>query len=155
MRRLVLVAVLGLVAGCASDILGVGDDDGDWEFSEGEDSISREPYAQAVLETFDRMDLVVRCREGEFDVFVSTDFVTASGAVRYRIDDDPFRSETWSEAVSFDALFYPGNARPLADRLTNADEMVFEARQFGGTLHETTFRVSGLENALPRVLAAC
>jgi hypothetical protein len=150
--RLIILPLLVLLSGCL-DVL--GPDDGSWEFSEGNDPISGEPFAQAILDRFYPLSLVVRCRSGTLDVYVKTDFITDSGQVRYRIDDGQYRAETWSEATDYQALFYRGDDRAFARQLTGASSMIFEAREHVGDLHRRTFQLHGLGAHLPKIEAAC
>lgn len=153
MRATIAVLALALTATGCDDI--TGPDDGRWNYSEGTDEVSGQPWANAILSGGSGMDLVVRCRLGSFSVYVRTDFVTSSGRVRYRIDNDSEVTQTWGESEGFDALFYRGDAVAFAKRLANAEKMVFAAREYSGPEHTATFRLPGLEVHLPKIRSKC
>jgi hypothetical protein len=152
MRRIACALALLLLPACEGITT---PDDGDWEFSRGTDNISGRPWAHARNNSFDGMLLYVRCREGEFDVYVTTDFITDSGAVRYRIDDNGHRSETWTESTDFQALFYRGDSRAFARTLARSSRLIFEAREYVDGLHQATFHLEGLDIHLPEIESAC
>lgn len=153
MRRLILLVLVLALAGCENP---VGLKDGGWTYSSGTDKVSGQPWAQAVLDDdTSRYELVIQCAEGVFRVYVTTFFITQDGSVRYRLDEQTQRVQTWSEATSFKGLFYRGDARAFAKELVTAKKMVFEAREYLGNPFVGTFTLEGLNYDLPKIEAAC
>jgi hypothetical protein len=96
-----------------------------------------------------RPALIVRCMASSMHVFVLTGSAmqmereTEDHTVTFRFDDEPERTERWTDAAEHDALFAPDGAA-FADRLSRARTF-----RFGYTPHNAPpvtahFMVSGL-----------
>jgi Big-like domain-containing protein len=135
----------------------------EWTFSNTPDPVSGDPilYASLLAEPAvvggppSTTSLSVRCKAHSFDVYVSGDVITSSGAVRYRLDNGVTHEETWDESTDFRSLFHPGDTRAFAQQLATATTLHFEYREYVGGLIEATFTVAGLGAHLPALLAGC
>lgn len=154
MRRLIAaLATVLTVAGCEDPS---GPDGGLWAYSEGTDYLTGRPWADAALRHAESgMVLYVACSEGAFYVYVFTDFITDSGAVRYRLDEGSQRTGDWTESTDSQALFYPGSSRTFARELAGSDVMIFEAREQAAGSKAATFQLGGLAAHLPGIERAC
>jgi hypothetical protein len=108
-----------------------------------------------------RTTLVVRCREGNTEVYVVTGMAAnpelgayQQATVRTRLDADPPQTETWGEATSNDALFAQDGVL-FAMALARSRTFRFEFTPFNASPVIVTFDVLGLERQLPAVARAC
>jgi len=104
--------------------------------------------------------LVVRCLSQSTDVFVFTASAmqmepnTEDHTVSFSFDDEPPRTERWSDAADHNALFAPDGAA-FAERLTRAGTL-----RFGYTPHNARpvtaqFQVSGLAEQMAPAARQC
>jgi hypothetical protein len=104
--------------------------------------------------------LVVRCLSQSTEVFVFTwsamqmEPNTEDHTVSFSFDDEPSRTERWSDAADHNALFAPDGAA-FAERLTRAGTL-----RFGYTPHNArpvipAFHVSGLAELMAPVARQC
>jgi len=105
--------------------------------------------------------LVIRCREGETELYVVTGVPAETEnalqhevTVRWRLDDSPAETETWSESTSYVGFFSP-NPVVFARMLAQTRMMRFEFTRFQSTSAVIRFDVRGLPHHLGRVAAAC
>ncbi len=108
-----------------------------------------------------RPSLIVRCKEGETDVYVVTGMSSNPelGAfeevtVRLRFDAMVPSEEVWSETTSNDALMSRDPVN-LAIRLARSRRFRVEFTPFNANPQVVTFDVRGLARHLPRIARAC
>jgi hypothetical protein len=96
-----------------------------------------------------RPELLVRYKEGDFDVYIFTDMPanpelgTDDCTVRIRLDKQEAYTEHWSEATNHRSLFSP-DPLDLVRRMAAAKVMVFEFTPFNASPQIITFDVHGL-----------
>jgi hypothetical protein len=96
-----------------------------------------------------RPELLVRYKEGEFDVYISTDMPANPEVgkddftVRVRLDKQEALTEDWSESTDHRSLFSPHPLR-LIRMMAAAKVMVFEFTPFNASPQIITFDVRGL-----------
>ncbi|MFG0252359.1 MAG: hypothetical protein ACF8NJ_05735, partial [Phycisphaerales bacterium JB038] len=107
-------------------------------------------------------ELVLACNTTTQNVFAWVDterFVTASGLVTYRFDEGGFVNQTWIEFDNFSALGHPGptnlQTKNFAIAMAGARVFGFAFTEFQGPARATLFRVTGLDDLLPSLLALC
>jgi hypothetical protein len=104
--------------------------------------------------------LLVRCKEGETDVYVATGMATSveygtdTHTVRLRFDDGVPITQQWNESTGNDALFAP-NALQLAKRMVRTKTLAFEFTPFNANPAVARFDVEGLRPHLDTVANAC
>lgn len=109
-----------------------------------------------------RPGLMVRCKEKATDVYMVTDMPASveSGddldkhTMRVRFDDAPAQRQQWSESTDKKALFAP-NAVQMARNIARAKTLRLEFTPFNASPVIATFDVSGFEQHIGRVAAAC
>ena len=128
----------------------------DWSFEQIKDEISGVPFyiAHIGAET-GPTSLYLRCKEGDLEIYVTGDAITADGDVRYRLDSGSVVEETWDESKNFHALFYPSDTHSFAETLAGADTLHFEYREFAGGPITSTFAVRGLEPYRQKLVTSC
>lgn len=119
---------------------------------------------RTVLGSRVRASLIVRCWQGrpnELDVFVAWQGIFTldrSIPIRYRFDDGPVLSVSWSRAKSGDAAFYPGDAESTLDfalQLVKARAFHFELQPSYDDRKYMRFDLSGSTAAIGKVIAKC
>jgi hypothetical protein len=104
--------------------------------------------------------LVVRCAAGKAEAFVVThgaarlEADTDDHTVTFRFDDGPETRERWPDSAEHDALFAPDGAA-FADRLMQAQTLVFGFTPHNASPVLARFNVSGLEPRLRPAAKAC
>ena len=105
--------------------------------------------------------LVVRCKEKKTDLYMVTGMAARveSGdleghTVRVRLDDAPAQRQTWNQSTDNEALFAP-NAVTLARALAKAKMLRLEFTPFNASPVIATFDVSGFDQHIGQVAAAC
>ncbi|MFT3810186.1 MAG: type VI secretion system-associated protein TagO [Micropepsaceae bacterium] len=100
--------------------------------------------------------LVVRCQERETDVYINVDtFIsTQPTRVRYRLDEEKAREETWSVSTDYKAFFVRG-AIAFARKLAASQKFVLRFTPHGDSPLEYEFDVRGLAPHLAKIAKAC
>jgi hypothetical protein len=107
-----------------------------------------------------RPRLVVRCADGETEVFVFTESAakiepeTEDHTVRYRFDADPEMVERWADSTEHDGLFAPLGAS-FAERLKGARTLAFGFTPHNAAPVSMQFPVAGLRDVLEPVEKGC
>lgn len=91
---------------------------------------------------------------GRLEIYVSGDAST-EGPVRYQLDQQPERQETWTWSDSFKSLFYPSDTRSFAQAISDGDTLKLEYPETGGGSVSSIFAVRGLDSYLDRLFADC
>jgi type VI secretion system protein VasI len=124
--------------------------------------------------------LIVRCKEGKTQVYVSTGMAASVEqdldggpvdyhTVRIRLDQADAFAEDWSESTDNKALFasdivfdqsggiaaYEGGAAEFAKQLANASMFTFQFTPFDGNTQTARFNVRGLRDHLNNLAEAC
>lgn len=127
-----------------------------------------------------RPTLIIRCKEGKTQVYVSTGMAASVEqdldggpvdyhTVRIRLDQANAFAEGWSESADNKALFasdiifdqsgaiaaYEGGAAEFAKQLANASMFTFQFTPFDGNTQTARFNVRGLRDHLNNVAEAC
>ena len=105
--------------------------------------------------------LVVRCKEKKTDVYMVTGMSASveSGdldghTVRVRFDDAAAQRQRWSESTDKEAMFAP-NAVQMARATAKAKMLRLEFTPFNASPVIATFDVSGFDEHIGKVAAAC
>jgi type VI secretion system protein VasI len=105
--------------------------------------------------------LIVRCKEKRTDVYMVTGTAASveSGdveghTVRVRFDGAAAQRQRWSQSTNNEALFAP-NAVQMARSIAKAKIVRFEFTPFNASPAIATFDVSGFDQHIGRVAAAC
>lgn len=108
-----------------------------------------------------RPTLLVRCRENETDVFMTTGGAATveSGdleghTVRVRYDDGQAQNQRWTESTSNDSLFAP-NAIAMARRIATAQTVRIGWTPFNASPVVATFDVRGFERHVREIGETC
>lgn len=104
--------------------------------------------------------LILRCKEGKFEVFVNSGFILDSDIdsetkVRIRMDDDVPFVDTWSISTDNMATFCNEPAEFLERVLLKCKKLRIGMRPFDATERVATFNVRGLEMHISTLIAAC
>jgi type VI secretion system protein VasI len=105
--------------------------------------------------------LIVRCKEKRTDVYIVTGMAASvergdldGHSVRVRFDDAPAQRQRWSESTDKEALFAP-NAVQMARNIAKAKTVRLEFTPFNASPAIAAFDVSGFQQHLGKVSAAC
>ena len=105
--------------------------------------------------------LMVRCREKSTNVYMVTGMAASvesgnldSHTVRVRFDDSPAQQQGWSESTDREALFAP-NAVQMTRNIARAKTLRLQFTPFNASPAIATFDVSGFEEHIGKVAAAC
>jgi hypothetical protein len=96
-----------------------------------------------------RPELVVRYKEGDFDVYIVTgmpanpELGTDDFTVRIRLDKQKAYTEQWSESTDRRSLFSPDPV-DLVSRMADSKFMIFEFTPFNASPQVIPFEVRGL-----------
>jgi hypothetical protein len=102
--------------------------------------------------------LVVRCKEGETDVYVTTGMTEAGdfSDIRLRFDREGAQSQRWSHSTDGEAVFYHrGEAKEFAAQLALKGALLFEITPFNSSPTHTSFSLAGSVDAIRRVAKTC
>jgi hypothetical protein len=123
-------------------------------------SLRAEQVVEGFLTTY-RPILTLRCEEGVIEAFIVTgmaadvEFGNTGGAtVRLRVDDAAAETTNTTRSTDDEALFFD-NARPLIERLTAAERLLFGFTPFNASPVETWFDLRGLDEVVPQLYEAC
>ncbi len=105
--------------------------------------------------------LIVRCRENATAVYIVTGMAASveSGdlqghTVRVRFDDASAQRQRWTESTDNEALFAP-DPIPMARNIAKAKALRLEFTPFNASPVIVTFDVSGFDERVGKVAAAC
>jgi type VI secretion system protein VasI len=104
--------------------------------------------------------LIVRCREKATNVYMVTGMSATventddTHTVRVRFDEKPAQREMWSQSTDNEALFAP-RAMQMARSIAAAKLLRLEFTPFNGSPQLVTFDVTGFDQHIGRVAAAC
>ncbi len=100
--------------------------------------------------------LVIRCSENTTNLYINFGrfLGSSSSQIRFRIDDQPPRSETWSLSTNSEAMF-ANNDIGLIRQLMPAHSLVVQTTPYGSNPIQATFTLDGLLNAISPVQQAC
>lgn len=124
-----------------------------WEFSSEENDVTKEvtQYAIAYLGRF-----VVRNSKESLDCFINThEFLetvdnldSRKSRVRYRFDDGPVVSQTWSISEDNTALFYPGKScASFINKIKAAKKFYFEYQPADKIAQTISINIQGFPEA--------
>ena len=107
-------------------------------------------------------ELVVRCREGETDVYVITgmdanpEYGSSLATVRWRVDDKPPIEEGWGASTDGNGLFAGSyDSRRVIDSMLTGSRLRFEFTPFRANKAMADFGTAGLQSHIREVAAAC
>lgn len=105
-------------------------------------------------------DLAVLCAAGTFYVVVIADGIAiGSPTVAFRFDDAPAQGATWLVGSDTGTLIFPGTTnashKNFATAIAASSRFRFTFQEASGSTHELDFRVTGLADRLPPLLAGC
>lgn len=105
--------------------------------------------------------LVLRCQEGETDVYIVTGLApdvergNLDGAtVRIRFGSEPAETLVMGKSTDDKALFFDAAPQMIA-RMEGHERLIFGFTPFSAVPVETTFDLRGLQEVLPQLRAAC
>lgn len=107
-----------------------------------------------------RPTLILRCKEGETEVYIVTDMqadvegVSDKATIRLRFDQEKASTVEAGKSTSGDALFVP-LPKPFIDVLLNYKQLVVGFTPFGASPVEMTFKLGGLAEAIKPLREAC
>jgi TonB family protein len=114
------------------------------------------PAPATILDT--RPTLIVRCREGELNVYVNAGQVLEGDddatPVRIRWGTDAPQEESWSRSTDYSAAFAPEPGDFLSQLIANPDVRI-EVHPYDAVPVVFTFNARGLARYTPRLDAAC
>lgn len=118
------------------------------------DQVFVKPSGQSILPT-----LVVRCTEDTTALMVAWGVYLGMDETQviYRIDSQPAQTETWQLSTTMDTagLWNGSAAIPLVRRLFDAEHLLLRVTPVGDNSVTSTFDVTGLEQAIEPLRAAC
>jgi type VI secretion system protein VasI len=108
-------------------------------------------------------DLVIVCKENKTSLYVDWKmYITTGGLdndqpVRYRVDEDTAKTESWDMSTNFEAtgLWSGGRSIPLIKRLVTAKLMIVETTPYGRNTERVSFDVEGLADHIDEIKKAC
>ncbi|THJ32386.1 hypothetical protein E8K88_11835 [Lampropedia aestuarii] len=101
------------------------------------------------------IEFKISCSEGRRSYYLTTDFITGSGKVAYRIGNNEIRNETWREASGY-KLLVPSYANPnIYRQLYQNWNVVFEAHRYGGGMRTSTLRADGFPAMVDQTREVC
>lgn len=104
--------------------------------------------------------LIIRCKEKKTNLYIvngmspNVEYGVDGATVTLRLDSAAAFSREWSKSTDGDALFAPSPVA-LARQLAKATKLVYRFTPFNSNPAETSFRLTGLADVLPKVAAAC
>jgi type VI secretion system VasI family protein len=133
-------------------------DTGEWRITNKKHPISGTPdvYLMHSAKSDDET-LILRCRENTTDAYITTKSFVAeneSKRVRFKVDDGSETRQDWLVATDGLALFAE-RAIPFIKSIASGNTFVFEYTPFHKGAHIVTFDLTGLNNALKDLRAAC
>jgi type VI secretion system protein VasI len=104
-----------------------------------------------------RPGLVIRCSEGQTDVFIAWGLYLGldETEVVSRVDDLPARRSTWSISTSNKATFAPGNAVAFARELIGSGQLFAQVTPYGENPVRAVFSTRGLGQSVVPLREAC
>lgn len=93
--------------------------------------------------------------KGEKGYYITTDFITASGYVRYRIGDSNVTTEDWIESSNYKKLTPKNIDMSILDKLYKDWDVVFEVDKFGVGLVEINMSNHGFSAAIDKSRCDC
>jgi uncharacterized protein YjdB len=137
----------------------------DWEYftSNGDGFLSIESDARVAnrFGTLQYTELVMACGpSSRFFLWVRVPhMITSNGLVAYSFDTGAPFTQTWTElSPSFNSLWAPGSSgavKTFAQIVATARRFFFAFTEFNSVARAMTFRVTGLSDRLPSLLALC
>src|SRR3990167_544051 len=103
--------------------------------------------------------LIARCQEGETDVYVrlGMPLMVESGdtrTIRIRIDDEPAKTEFWSQSTDGHAIFSP-KPIDLAKTITESKRVRIEVTPFNASPVTMQFNVAGFGKGMKEIEETC
>lgn len=136
---------------------------GDWIVLRETDSLTDHPkvslIASGSLEVGDSNrtpSLHIRCFERGLEIFVIfNQYLNSSQGIpiRFRFDQQPAVSQTWSPSTSGTGAF-SNDPRGFVDRISRAERLIVEASDFRGQRYRAAFNLRGAQHVLPDI-ATC
>ena len=102
--------------------------------------------------------LVVRCLKNQTEVYVHwPDFVgiAQSRQVKWRVDDQPIVTETWTDYSSDGQAAFAPSPIPFLKKLLGGKELVFSLSTFSKVARTVTFPIVGSDEAIKPVRTNC
>lgn len=128
-----------------------------WRFQKQEDALTEEVIATASISNTElEQGVVIRCTGRKLEAYVNTGTYLGSEMleVKYRVDKNPLRTESWMPSADGTAVF-ASEEREFSRALSTGSKFVLEAIDFHGQAHRVTFDLVGASAAITPVLKAC
>ena len=101
--------------------------------------------------------LVIRCKEGNIDVFLDTGMTEAGDRtyVLIRLDGEPSFTEKWENSTNNEAIFRYDQPYRFAKLLTRYNRMLIQITPYNSNPTMSTFNLQGLDGVIDQVGNAC
>jgi hypothetical protein len=101
-------------------------------------------------------ELVLRCRERVFEVFVDTKVITSGAGNRVRWDDAPAQPyDVWSELDSDARTLFTPEPEEFLRKAMKARRLRFEFKPHGGGQAVASFKLAGISGVVLKLQPAC
>ena len=104
--------------------------------------------------TLEKPSLIVRCYDGELDVYISTEQVLDDRGVEIRFDERPPESMDVIRSDDYRALFAAAPTTIAETRFREASRLRARITPYSEVATVATFRLVGFTNHLPRLKSA-
>ena len=137
---------------------------GEWETTKSLDPLTDKPSITAVLKANDkqRLGLILRCKNGEVDLFITWgDYLGSDDPkVTWRIDDERPKTRSWSLSTNKAGTFYPSMINGITPgafiaQLAAADRFVVQVTPYNEGPVTAVFDLKGIDVIAPQVLELC
>lgn len=129
-----------------------------WSFYSDTSELTGEESKYLMLDITTDIGFVIACKNGGIDLYyISTDFVTGSGHVSYRVGRQDVQTQTWNECAScgYDALFPKYNSQFELTNFALSPDIVFQVHKFSSGYKERTLNNWGFGNAVDQTRDIC
>lgn len=108
----------------------------------------------------DTPTLIIRCRQGELDAFISPDEYLGSDndRITIRFGADTPTQERWTESANHSALFVPGNRAKVEEfvrKLARYDRLAAQVRPYNKAPMSMVFELAGIERVNDELWSIC
>jgi len=138
---------------------------GNWTVSRETDPISDQKGVTFLLEAeggglFDTRNLIIRCKRGELDLYVSPHEYLGEGndQITIRLGTDAPVEERWSGSSDHTALFHPGDRAAIeafVRSLARYDRAAFQVNPYDKAPLSMVFRLAGIAQVTQELWATC
>jgi type VI secretion system protein VasI len=103
------------------------------------------------------IDLILRCKSGQTEVYVSWNSFLGSGQIEtiMRLDSKPAEHSSWSLSSDNEAAFYPGNTVKFIKSLMKTSEVVAQVTPYDASPVTAIFDTTGLSSIIKPLSEAC